>query len=57
MPFDQRIVMVTGAAGNLGRAVAAAFEALGATVVRLGRKDPIGQSSRILEKVFGSLQL
>jgi NAD(P)-dependent dehydrogenase (short-subunit alcohol dehydrogenase family) len=41
MQFDQRIVMVTGAAGNLGRAVAAAFEALGATVVRLGRKDPI----------------
>ena len=41
MQFDQRIVMVTGAAGNLGRAVAAAFEALGATVVRLGRKDAV----------------
>lgn len=41
MRFEQRIVMVTGAAGNLGRAVAAAFEALGATVVRLGRQDPI----------------
>ena len=41
MRFDQRIVMVTGAAGNLGRAVAAAFEALGATVVRLGRKDAV----------------
>ena len=41
MQSDQRIVMVSGAAGNLGRAVAAAFEALGATVVRLGRKDAI----------------
>jgi NAD(P)-dependent dehydrogenase (short-subunit alcohol dehydrogenase family) len=41
MRFDQRIVMVTGAAGNLGRAVAAAFEGLGATVVRLGRKDAV----------------
>lgn len=41
MQFDQRIVMVTGAAGNLGRAVAAAFDALGATVVRLGRNDAV----------------
>lgn len=41
MQSDQRIVMVTGAAGNLGRAVAAAFEDLGATVVRLGRKDSV----------------
>ena len=41
MQSDQRIVMVTGAAGNLGRAVAAAFEQLGATVVRLGRKDAV----------------
>ena len=39
--------MVTGAAGNLGRAVAAAFEGLGATVVRLGRKDPV---ERALER-------
>jgi NAD(P)-dependent dehydrogenase (short-subunit alcohol dehydrogenase family) len=39
MGIEQRVVMVTGAAGNLGRAVAAAFEALGATVVRLGRKE------------------
>ena len=38
MQFDQRIVVVTGAAGNLGRAVAAAFERLGATVVRLDRE-------------------
>ena len=39
MRFDQRIVMVTGASGNLGRAVAAAFEDRGATVVRLERKE------------------
>lgn len=39
MRFDQRIVMVTGAAGNLGRAVADAFEELGATLVRLDIKD------------------
>ena len=47
MQSDQRIVMVTGATGNLGRAVAAAFEALGATVVRLGRKDAV---ERALER-------
>ena len=38
MRFDQRIVMVTGAAGNLGRAVAAAFQGLGATLVLLDMK-------------------
>ena len=38
MRFDQRIVMVTGAAGNLGRAVAAAFHELGATLVLLDMK-------------------
>ena len=38
-PFNERVVIVTGASGNLGRAVAAAFEDLGATVVRLERKD------------------
>ena len=39
MRFDQRIVMVTGAAGNLGRAVAKAFEELGATLVLLDIKE------------------
>ena len=38
MRFDQRIVMVTGAAGNLGRAVAAAFHELGATLVLVDMK-------------------
>lgn len=39
MRFDQRVVMVTGAAGNLGRALARAFADLGATVAPIGRKD------------------
>ena len=38
MRFDQRIVMVTGAAGNLGRAVAKAFSERGATLVLLDAK-------------------
>ncbi len=38
MRFDQRIVMVTGAAGNLGRAVAKAFSDLGATLILLDAK-------------------
>ena len=38
MRFDQRIVMVTGAAGNLGRAVGKAFSDLGATLVLLDAK-------------------
>ncbi|HWA36946.1 MAG TPA: SDR family NAD(P)-dependent oxidoreductase [Burkholderiales bacterium] len=35
MPFTDRIVVVTGAAGNLGRAVCAAFRSEGAHVVEL----------------------
>ena len=38
MRFDQRIVMVTGAAGNLGRAVTKAFSDLGATLILLDAK-------------------
>jgi NAD(P)-dependent dehydrogenase (short-subunit alcohol dehydrogenase family) len=32
MSFDNKVVLITGAAGNLGRAVAAAFAAAGATL-------------------------
>jgi NAD(P)-dependent dehydrogenase (short-subunit alcohol dehydrogenase family) len=35
MRFDQRTVMVTGAAGHLGRAVARSFDELGASLVLL----------------------
>lgn len=38
MSFDNRTVIVTGAAGNLGKAVAAAFAALGANLVLVDLK-------------------
>src|SRR5687767_96262 len=38
MRFDQRTVMITGAAGHLGRAVAKAFGELGASLVLLDVK-------------------
>jgi NAD(P)-dependent dehydrogenase (short-subunit alcohol dehydrogenase family) len=38
MEFTDRCVMITGAAGNLGRAVAGAFGALGARLVLLDRQ-------------------
>ncbi|MBN9461396.1 MAG: SDR family NAD(P)-dependent oxidoreductase [Burkholderiales bacterium] len=38
MDFDDRCVMVTGATGNLGRAVAAAFADRGARLVLLGSR-------------------
>jgi NAD(P)-dependent dehydrogenase (short-subunit alcohol dehydrogenase family) len=38
MRFDKRTVMVTGAAGHLGRAVAKAFDKLGASLVLLDTK-------------------
>lgn len=40
MRFDKRIVMITGAAGHLGRAVAKAFHDLGASLVLLDLKQP-----------------
>lgn len=39
MRFDQRTVMVTGAAGHLGRAVAKAFDELGASLALLDTKE------------------
>src|SRR5436309_3350880 len=38
MSFDRRTVAVTGAAGNLGRAVAAAFFDLGANLALFARR-------------------
>jgi NAD(P)-dependent dehydrogenase (short-subunit alcohol dehydrogenase family) len=43
MRFDQRTVMVTGAAGHLGRVVANAFDQLGANLVLLdAREEKLG---------------
>ena len=39
MRFDQRTVMITGAAGHLGRAVAQAFAELGANLVLLDARE------------------
>jgi NAD(P)-dependent dehydrogenase (short-subunit alcohol dehydrogenase family) len=47
MEFDQQTVVVTGAAGNLGRAVAAAFAARGAALVL------VDQRRDVLERAFG----
>jgi NAD(P)-dependent dehydrogenase (short-subunit alcohol dehydrogenase family) len=47
MSFEQRTVMVTGATGNLGRAVAASFSSLGAQLALIGR------SADLLGKTFG----
>jgi NAD(P)-dependent dehydrogenase (short-subunit alcohol dehydrogenase family) len=48
MEFDGRTVMITGAAGNLGRAVAEAFAARGAKLVLVDLKQDA------LEKAFGA---
>jgi NAD(P)-dependent dehydrogenase (short-subunit alcohol dehydrogenase family) len=47
MSFEQRTVMVTGATGNLGKAVAASFSSLGAQLALIGR------SADLLGKTFG----
>jgi NAD(P)-dependent dehydrogenase (short-subunit alcohol dehydrogenase family) len=47
MEFANRTVVVTGAAGNLGRAVAAAFAARGANLALLDRSD------ELLHNAFG----
>ena len=39
MRFDQRTVMITGAAGHLGRAVAKAFDELGASLALLDARE------------------
>ena len=48
MNFGDRCVMVTGATGNLGRAVTAAFTNLGARLVLLG------STPQSLERAFGT---
>ncbi|MFS8086954.1 MAG: SDR family NAD(P)-dependent oxidoreductase, partial [Acidobacteriota bacterium] len=48
MNFNNRTVLVTGAAGNLGQAVAAAFGELGANLALLDRDRPT------LERAFGA---
>ncbi|HTT09609.1 MAG TPA: SDR family oxidoreductase [Burkholderiaceae bacterium] len=48
MDFADRVVLITGAGGNLGRAVAAAFAARGARLVLFDRRRDH------LEKVFGA---
>jgi NAD(P)-dependent dehydrogenase (short-subunit alcohol dehydrogenase family) len=47
MNFEKRTVMLTGATGNLGRAVAASFSSLGAQLALIGR------SADLLGKTFG----
>jgi NAD(P)-dependent dehydrogenase (short-subunit alcohol dehydrogenase family) len=49
MRFDQRTVMITGAAGHLGRAVAKAFADLGANLVLLDLKAEKGGPHLFLE--------
>ncbi|MCC7120852.1 MAG: SDR family NAD(P)-dependent oxidoreductase [Gammaproteobacteria bacterium] len=58
MEFDDRCVMVTGASGNLGRAVERVFAARGATLVLVGsRAEPLrrafgdGDARRMLAPV------
>jgi NAD(P)-dependent dehydrogenase (short-subunit alcohol dehydrogenase family) len=48
MDFTNRVVLVTGAAGNLGRAVARAFAARGAALVL------VDQRRDLLEEAFGA---
>ena len=48
MEFSDRTVVITGAAGNLGRAVAAAFESRGAKLVLLDRRPDAAQGEKRL---------
>jgi len=48
MDFSGKTVLITGASGNLGRAVAAAFERLGANLVLCDRVAPPQQGPRTL---------
>jgi NAD(P)-dependent dehydrogenase (short-subunit alcohol dehydrogenase family) len=48
MDFQDRVVIVTGAGGNLGRAVTAAFDAAGGVVILLDRTEAK------LRAIFGS---
>ena len=48
MEFSDRTVLITGAAGNLGRAVAAAFASRGAKLVLLDRRADAAQGEKRL---------
>lgn len=51
MRFDERVVMITGAAGNLGRAVAQAFRDRGATLVLLDIEEVDLRDARSVQEV------
>lgn len=55
MSFSGRIVMITGASGNLGRAVAAAFAARGATLVLLDRRSTAAAAEKHVAMVVDLL--
>lgn len=57
MSSSARTVMITGAAGNLGRAVASTFEAEGARLVLLDRADPVLQSAFGADGAGGAARL
>ena len=44
--FQSKQVVVTGAAGGIGRAIAAAFAACGAELVRIDRPEAIPKQKR-----------
>ena len=44
MSFDNRTIIVTGAAGNLGRAVAHAFAALNANLVLVDKRERLASA-------------
>ncbi len=41
MSFEGKTVLVTGAAGNLGKAVCAAFSEAGASIVLIGQDEKV----------------